>query len=67
MLILIFQPAAIFVLLVSFRKSSILKVVYLLTIYQNINFHGPNLTGADFAYASEALTSTILEWLQQWR
>jgi hypothetical protein len=36
-----------------FEKMVKLKVVYPLKIYQCIKFHGPTLTGANFASTSE--------------
>jgi hypothetical protein len=40
-----------------------LKVAHPLKIYQN-TFHGPMLTGTNFAPTSEVCPSAILEWLK---
>jgi hypothetical protein len=46
------QTAAMFVFFV-FDKISLITFVHPLKIYQYTKFHGPTLTGASFAYASE--------------
>jgi hypothetical protein len=46
------QTAAMFVFLV-LTKMVLLKVFHPLKIYQYTKFHGPTLTGANFASTSE--------------
>jgi hypothetical protein len=54
------QTAAMFVFFLFLTKMVSLKVVHPVKIYQYTIFHGPTLTGASFASASEVWTSAIL-------
>jgi hypothetical protein len=47
------QPPAIFVFLLSPRKSGLVKIFHPLWINQHSKVHGPALTGASFVFTSE--------------
>jgi hypothetical protein len=53
-----FQPPAMLVFFV-FRKVVLLKVVHPFYVYQYTTFHGPTLTRASFASASEVRSSAF--------